>query len=1586
MNYKNLLLTIFGLISLALPAQAGPQFITYEGYIEDTSTTPATPYNGSHNFKFKVLGPTGTCEVYGENSVAVNVVQGHFVIKVGLSINQSYVAAPATNFSSAINATVLLTGQDASLAPCNVNPGDPRRLQVFLVGDTNPVATIDLSASAYSIASENSTMLDGKTSTDFIQTTTDTTQARVNALMAPAVYDNLLNLSSANTGAFELPSGTNAQRPAGSLGMIRFNDDSNKVEFHDGATWVELNSGASSGVNSLASTNSYLTIGGTASDPTVTANVGTAANTLAAGNDSRIVNAIQNEGFTPSIKAVGNVGFGAETATGSGRLVVVTDTSRIYRDGGAGTWNMLTSLNFNDLSNKPTIDTLVPSQAGNNGKVLTTDGTSVSWQIPASAPVTSVAGRTGAVTLAVGDLALPSGNIIVGNASNVATGVTVSGDVTLSNTGVVSLGTNKVTSSHIVDGTVSMSDLADGSVTDAKINSVGVAKLVGVIDTSNLGTGTANSTTFLRGDGQWMTPSAAAGGANKQVQINNGGALAGDSNFVWDTGRLGVGTSTPSVRLDVNESIAYASGADLRPVSKVTLYYSNQPESIGDSGFVIGSSVNLINNYTLPTASYNGDGSGTNPTHEGTKAAAFNAISSARVPTGTINEWGGQVAVNGEAWRDGSAADDSGRLGFLAGGRFVVGHNAATSRITDEMVGVTVEGKVDNGTVGKYIGLSIRPSKVSGGGTVTKDYGVVQEGSNSLNVFEGPLKLTRESAQIQVSLKGPASADGAPTVNYNLVLPSDTPAVGDYLKISSVGADTFTEWAPAGGGGAASSVLANPGSMGSPSISFSSDNDTGFYSTNPGTISASSNGFERFTIHNSGNIGIGTGAPSSLLDVQGDSGGPGMINSSLRNFSSTGTTFFRAQNDTSGMLFLGMTGNAFSGGGGLYPANSASIYSNPNVSSFNIGTEGAQPFKFFTNNTERLRIGENGNIGLGMTSAATGGPLLDVGIGGFRLADDNVTTCTALNEGVVRRNVTAGGLQLCKSLQWISFGGIGQTLATTPFTTSYGVGAAASVSTGTYNTSLGFSSGSGLTIGSQNTAVGAFSLSAAVTTTQTTAVGYEALRFSSGNYNTAFGWQAMQDSAGTSNVAIGHGSMSGAGGTGSNNIALGSGALNANSMSGSQNIAIGSSAGSNLTTGTGNILIGHNILSPSISSNYFLGIGNLIFGDMTNNRLGIGTGNTTTLTKNLSLSGNSLQSIGMERRNDASSVGQGLTINAGGAKVAQADQAGGNLILASGISTGTGSSNIQFQTSTPGSSSSTDNTVSTKMTILGNGRVGIGTANPTTQFSILGSSGFVALQSIIGSGSDPAYQTIRNDVSTTYFGSNDAAGSFVTDGLPYASFFGNSSSNSLQLVTGASARVTLTSGGNVGIGTNTPSKKLDVIGDISSSTGIYTTNLYSSSGNLNIIPMGSGSQLRLGNMGNIGGPTVMTTPIAYQSNGGSWTNSAGGSCGGGTNYCLGTVSGHRVSLISTSQPSGGNSLYCINAGSLPPIDGQILKVVFTNAAAASVQLVFSGATCPAGYYTLIHPSNTSLTVTSIAYVEFIYISTLGGWLATNVEL
>ena len=77
-----------------------------------------------------------------------------------------------------------------------------------------------------------------------------------------------------------------------------------------------------------------------------TKNIGTAANTVAAGNDTRIVNAIQNEGSDSATNVISmSSGLDANKATSgwtAGRIYLATDAQKIYRDNGSS-WDLLSS-------------------------------------------------------------------------------------------------------------------------------------------------------------------------------------------------------------------------------------------------------------------------------------------------------------------------------------------------------------------------------------------------------------------------------------------------------------------------------------------------------------------------------------------------------------------------------------------------------------------------------------------------------------------------------------------------------------------------------------------------------------------------------------------------------------------------------------------------------------------------------------------------------------------------------------------------------------------------------------------------------------------------------------------------------------------------------------------------------------------------------------------------------------------------------------------------------------------------------------------------------------------------------------------
>lgn len=110
------------------------------------------------------------------------------------------------------------------------------------------------------------------------------------------------------------------------------------------------------------------------------------------------------------------------------------------------------------------------------------------WKtLSTAAPVSSVFGRTGAVTAQSSDyssfylpLSLTPGHIFVGNVSSVATDVAMSGDVTLSSAGITAIGSGKVTNS-MLSGSIAASKLVGtdigtvGTITSGTWNGTAIA-------------------------------------------------------------------------------------------------------------------------------------------------------------------------------------------------------------------------------------------------------------------------------------------------------------------------------------------------------------------------------------------------------------------------------------------------------------------------------------------------------------------------------------------------------------------------------------------------------------------------------------------------------------------------------------------------------------------------------------------------------------------------------------------------------------------------------------------------------------------------------------------------------------------------------------------------------------------------------------------------------------------------------------------------------------------------------------------------------------------------------------------------------
>ena len=176
---------------------------------------------------------------------------------------------------------------------------------------------------------------------------------------------------------------------------------------------------------------------------------------------------------------------------------------------------------------------------------------------------------------------------------------------------------------------------------------------------------------------------------------------------------------------------------------------------------------------------------------------------------------------------------------------------------------------------------------------------------------------------------------------------------------------------------------------------------------------------------------------------------------------------------------------------------------------------------------------------------------------GTQTLTNKTLTSPKINEDVAVTS-TATELNLLDGKAATNLALVGKTEGTN-FTNSLLVGHATTgtLSSADHNTGVGTNALSALTSGDKNTAVGNGAGVAITTGSQNTAIGRNALlRVSTGGGNTAIGHASLQ--ADSTNMVY--------------NTAIGESALNV--VTGNYNIGIGRSSGGNITTGSGNVIIG----------------------------------------------------------------------------------------------------------------------------------------------------------------------------------------------------------------------------------------------------------------------------------------------------------------------------------------------------------------------------------------------------------------------------
>lgn len=118
-----------------------------------------------------------------------------------------------------------------------------------------------------------------------------------------------------------------------------------------------------------------------------------------------------------------------------------------------------------------------------------------------------------------------------------------------------------VGTNEIADSAVTTAKIGDNQVTDAKISGLNASKLSGDVATARLGSGTASSTTFLRGDRTWQTVETTP--TTAQVLNATAGAslgAVGSYALAFPTGS----SRSPGVVV-AGSTLRYASTADSLP-------------------------------------------------------------------------------------------------------------------------------------------------------------------------------------------------------------------------------------------------------------------------------------------------------------------------------------------------------------------------------------------------------------------------------------------------------------------------------------------------------------------------------------------------------------------------------------------------------------------------------------------------------------------------------------------------------------------------------------------------------------------------------------------------------------------------------------------------------------------------------------------------------------------------------------------------------------------------------------------------------------------------------------------------------------
>ena len=748
--------------------------------------------------------------------------------------------------------------------------------------------------------------------------------------------------------------------------------------------------------------------------------------------------------------------------------------------------------------------------------------------------------------------ALTNGNIIIGNAANIAAQVPVTGDVTLSNAGVTTIGTLKVTDAMLA-----------GGITDGKLATISTAGKV------------ANEATT----------------ATSNNNINT--IVLRDA-----TGNFTAGTITASLTGNATTATTLQNGRTISLTGDVAY---TSPLFTGSSN--ITAAATLVNT-SVTAGSY---GSATQvPTFtvdsKGRLTAAGNTIISGVSPLGsTLNS---SRIIVGNATNEATAVSMSGDVTIDNTGATTIG----ATRVTNAMLlGGISNGKLNNSKV------TIGTTDVNLGDAVTTFTGLASVTSTGfIGALTGNATTATSLANTRtISATGDVSYtsnpfDGSANTTGVATLANTAVIAGNYGSATQV--PTFTVDSKGRLTAAGNTIITGVSSLGS--ALNSSRIIVGNAANQAAEVAMSGD----VTINNTGVTTIGTDAITTTKILDANVTNAKLANSSFT-LGSTNITLGATQTTVAGLTLTSPTINIPSinyTSATDITAGANTLGTTPLTNDLNIITTSSAPSAVTLPTAiagRRITIVNRGTSPInvfpatgaqidGLTSNQAYSSIPTSGYLEFYAtsttqwySSSNITTPTqwnvtgnsGLNAGtnflgttndVALRfrvnNLWAG--QIHPTLTTTSYGvGAGQN-TTVNGNTAIGTGALSTNTTGLDNTAIGSGALTNNT-GENNTAVGQNALTTNTSSNNNTAVGQAALRLNTAANNTAIGRAALENTTAAGNTAVGWEALQN-NTTGTNNTAIGTQALKINTT-GTNNTAIGngataSASGLNNATAIGN--------------------------------------------------------------------------------------------------------------------------------------------------------------------------------------------------------------------------------------------------------------------------------------------------------------------------------------------------------------------------------------------------------------------------------